>query len=97
VKRYIDEKAATASFPFVAYIGDGPNDFCPMLKLQSADLVILSPLLVGAGRFSELSVLSNTRKDLNVLDPTLRFNLHSSYPPTTLSIVTFSIISLSLA
>ena len=41
----IDENASrriddgSTPFSFVAYVGDGPNDFCPMLKLGPSDLV----------------------------------------------------------
>ena len=30
--------AEKTSFSFVAFVGDGPNDFCPMLKLGPSDL-----------------------------------------------------------
>ena len=40
----VDENASqcvdygSTPFSFVAYVGDGPNDFCPMLKLGPSDL-----------------------------------------------------------
>jgi pyridoxal phosphate phosphatase PHOSPHO2 len=39
VKEYLEKrKQEGQSFEFVAYIGDGSNDFCPMQKLSSNDI-----------------------------------------------------------
>ncbi len=38
--RVLDEflKEKNASFAFLGYVGDGSNDFCPMLRLKESDL-----------------------------------------------------------
>lgn len=36
LRRFIKESSTTYSF--IAYVGDGPNDFCPMLTLGPSDL-----------------------------------------------------------